>query len=868
MLFSDIEGSTRLLSNLGESYADAIAAQRELMRAAIQDSRGEEMGTEGDSFFVVFESAGDAITCCVAAQRALAGHQWPGGAAVKVRMGLHSGEPSRYEDGYIGMDVHRAARIAACAHGGQVILSEVTRQLVEARLPPGVSVRDLGWHRLKDIDAPERIYQVIAPGLADQFAPLKSLGAPSSLPEPMTPLVGRLDELELLRALLVEAPVRLVTLTGTGGVGKTRLALATAASVDIDFPGGVYFVDLADVRDADVMWKTIAGELNIAADQSVADEVAEHLRTSKTLLVLDNLEQLPDAGIVVAQLLSSTRSLKVLATSRRPLHVRGEHERPVLPLPIPQGTGAGEVAASPAARLFVQHAEMVRPGFAVTEDNSASVAAICSRLDGLPLAIELAAARVRLLAPKAIADRLDQSLGLAAGDLGRPSRQQTLRKTIEWSHDLLTPGLARVFRLMGIFAGGCDLAALQAVASTDGQEVSDPLQELTGLLDVSLITVSEGPDGEPRAGMLSTIHQYALEQLESSGEADDARRRHGEYYAALAEQTCAGLRGPGHLASLDRLDAERENLSAALRWALDAAARRASDDEHIEVGLRLVQALAPFWYQHGHATEGRSWLTQAVRLAAGRADATSARLLHWLGVLLQQQGENAEALQRFESSQAIWRELGSRDQEARELNSLGITHRHLGHAGTARSLLEESVTIARQIGDNLILAAALTNLAQVESAAGDFDRATQLLEEALEFNAARGDSLGAAISRQSLAVIRLRADRAEEARLLLLEILPDVVSSGDAEFLATTLELLAAVCACTGDQRRAGRLAGATQTIREIAAMPIPEPDAALLETFLGPAAATIGPQAWAAELAAGQALSQDEAIELATAGC
>ncbi|HYK29110.1 MAG TPA: tetratricopeptide repeat protein, partial [Streptosporangiaceae bacterium] len=423
----------------------------------------------------------------------------------------------------------------------------------------------------------------------------------------------------------------------------------------------------------------------------------------------------------------------------------------------------------------------------------------------------------------------------------------------------------RVFRLMGIFAGGCDLAALQAVTST-GQQVSDPLQELTGLLDVSLITVSEGPDGEPRAGMLSTIHQYALEQLESSAEADDAHRRHGEYYATLAEETCAGLRGPGHLASLDRLDAERENLSAALRWALDAAVPRASDDEHIEVGMRLVQALAPFWYQHGHATEGRSWLTQAVRLA-GRADATSARLQHWLGVLLQQQGENAEALQRFENSLAIWRELGSRDQEARELNSLGITHRHLGHSGTARSLLEESVTIARQIGDNLILAAALTNLAQVESAAGDFDRATQLLEEALEFNAARGDTLGAAISRQSLAVIRLRADRAEEARLLLLEILPDVVSSGDAEFLATTLELLAAVCASTGDQRRAGRLAGATQTIRKIAAMPIPEPDAALLETFLGPAAATIGPQAWAAELAAGQALSQDEAIELATAG-
>jgi tetratricopeptide (TPR) repeat protein len=385
------------------------------------------------------------------------------------------------------------------------------------------------------------------------------------------------------------------------------------------------------------------------------------------------------------------------------------------------------------------------------------------------------------------------------------------------------------------------------------------------LLDVSLIAVSEGPDGEPRAGMLSTIREYALEQLERSGEADDARGRHGAYYATLAEETCAGLRGPGHLASLDRLDAERENLSAALRWSLEADSARGAGNEDIDVGLRLVQALAPFWYQHGHATEGRSWLTRAVRLAEGRTDAAMARLLHWLGVLLQQQAENTQALRRFENSLEIWRDLGDRDQQARELNSLGITHRHLGHADTARSLLEESVTIARQSGAEVILAAALTNLAQVESAAGDFGSATQLLEEALEVNAARGDTLGAAIARQSLAVISLRADRAEEARQLLLEILPDVASSGDAEFLATTLELFAAVCARTGDQRRAAQLAGATQTIRGLAEMPIPEPDAAFLETFLAPAAAALGPQAWAQELAAGQALSLDEAIELAT---
>src|ERR1022692_4073861 len=426
MLFSDIEGSTALLSRLGDRYGGALSAQRALLRDAIGACHGHELGTEGDSFFVAFESAGDAVRCCVAAQRALASHDWPDGLAVRVRMGLHSGEPARHEDGYIGMDVHRAARIAATANGGQVVLSDPTRLLAESQLPADLSVDDLGWHRLKDIEAPERIYQLVAEGLERRFPPLRSLGARTSLPLPMTPLVGRDDDVKRLSATLRRAAV----------------------------------------RDAEVMWKTLADSLDVSGTRPAADMVTGYLSDRRALLVLDNLEQLPGAAGVVAALLSAAPGLAVLATSRGPLHLQGEHEQPVLPLEVPRETGAEEVAACAAAQLFAQHAAMVRPGFTVTAGNAADVASICRRLDGLPLAIELAASRARILAPGALLARLGQSLGLVARDVSRPSRQQTLRNTIAWSYDLLTSELQDDLQRAGVFAGGCDLDAFAAGALT------------------------------------------------------------------------------------------------------------------------------------------------------------------------------------------------------------------------------------------------------------------------------------------------------------------------------------------------------------------------------------------------------------------
>ena len=867
MLFSDIEGSTALLSRLGDRYAEALSAQRAVLRGAIGASHGHELGTEGDSFFVVFESAGDAVRCCVAAQLALAGQDWPDGAVVRVRMGLHSGEPIRHEDGYIGMDVHRAARIAATAHGGQVVLSDATRVLAEPQLPAGASVHDLGWHRLKDIEAPERLYQLAAARLEQRFPPLRSLGAQTSLPLPMTPLVGRDGDVERLAVTLRQPAVRLVTLTGTGGVGKTRLALAAAASLGEAFQHGVYFIPLAAVRDAEVMWKALADGLDVSGAGAAAEMVAAHLSNRQALLVLDNLEQLDGAAGIVATLLLAAPGLVILATSRRPLHLQGEYEQPVLPLEVPREVGVEDVAACGAARLFAQQAAMVRPGFALTKDNAADVAAICRRLDGLPLAIELAASRVKILAPGALLARLGQSLSLDARDVGRPSRQQALRDTIAWSYDLLTSGLQEDLRRAGVFAGGCDLDAFAAVALADhdrGAEL-DPLHQVAELLDVSLVTVTEGADGEPRVSMLETIREYALERLERSGDLDMIRRRHAEYYASFAERVNGQLRGPGHLASLYRLEAEHDNLRAALSWSLDTRAEdRANDRERAVTGLRLVQALAQFWYEHGHASEGRRWLQRAIELASDSdAGEPLAQVAHWLGALMQQQGQNDMAVTFFERSLAIWRHVDDQDKVARELNSLGITHSHLGHPDAARSLLEDSIDIARKIGGGVRLASALTSLGHVESVAGNVGRATEVQQEALALDRALGDILGVAIDQQALAVTSLRAGRAREADHLLSATIDYVVSSGDTEFLANTLELSAAVAAHLQAGLRAARLAGAAEGVRQRMGMPIPARDAAMLERFLAPARATIARDMWDAAVTAGRALTQQQAAAL-----
>ncbi len=871
MLFTDIEGSTALLSRMGDLYGDALSEQRRIMRAAISASSGREMGTEGDSFFVVFESAQQALGACIAAQRELIATEWPAGAALHVRMGVHTGEPSRHEDGYVGMDVNYAARIAATAHGGQVVMSSVTAQLFGAGLPSGVRLVDLGWHRLKDIDEPARIFQLAAPDLPVAFPPLKSLGRRTSLPVPATPLVGRDTELGDLNGILSRPTARLVTLTGPGGVGKTRVALALAASVDTDYQDGVFFVPLATVTDTEVMWKVIADAVGAKASTATGSAVSRHLAERSVLLVLDNLEQIADAPAVVAHLLAAARHATVVATSRRPLHLQGELEYSLPPLASPNGSTLEQVAASDAVTLFVQQAALVRRGFALTHANADDVAAICRRLDGLPLAIELAAARAKLLPPRALLSRLGESLDLVATDVNRPSRQQTMRATIAWSHDLLTSDVAMLFRRLGVFADGCDLDALTAV--TLGPDAASDsgaaLKAINDLVDVSLVTASETDEGDLRIGMLQTVREYARDQLALAGETESTNQRHAEYYANFAERVNAEVRGPTKRAWLDRVEVEHNNLRAALSWTLGGAdnGNPVNDQQRSALGLRIVSALSWFWILHyAHAAEGRRWLELAIKQTpveeTGPALAGALRGLGWLFVM---SGETERAKATLERHVILYRQLGDATELSYGLELLGVVHRQLGQLDLANRRIRESREIDKRNQFESRGVTDLVHLANIAMDRGDPDGAVTILNDAVGLAVRLEDTLWTSWTRAALAAALTRSGRPRDAIDLLCTLVDDVTSLGIQEMFADTLDNFAEAAAALGADLRAACLSGAANSHRERIGLPRPPPDDRHLELSLAPARQRVGRHAWEAEIAAGRKLTPAEALRLAS---
>jgi class 3 adenylate cyclase len=480
LLFTDIEGSTRLLERLGDRYVEVLAEHRRLLRAAFARFHGCEVGTEGDAFFVAFAKASDAVAAAVAGQRMLAAHPWPDGTVLRVRMGIHTGEPIMVGQDYAGLDVHRTARICSAGHGGQVLLSGATRELLGAELPSAVRLRDLGESRLKDLTEPQRLFQLVIPGLPADFPALRTLGTgPIQVPVPLTRFVGRQRELADIRTLLARDEVRLLTLTGPGGTGKTRLAVHAAADLQGAFPDGVVFIDLASATDPGLVPPTIAQTLGIreTAERSLVESVAQQLGDRRLLLVVDNFEQVLAAAPAVVELLAACGRLKALVTSRVALHVSGEHTYPVPPLSLPdrEASDARDVASSEAVTLFVDRAQAVDPEFAVTEANTPVLAEICRRLDGLPLAIELAAAHIRLLTPQALASRLGRRLQLLKGGPRDVSaRQQTLRATIDWSYDLLETDEQTLFARLAIFAGGCTLEAAEAICDPGTTRTCSP----------------------------------------------------------------------------------------------------------------------------------------------------------------------------------------------------------------------------------------------------------------------------------------------------------------------------------------------------------------------------------------------------------
>jgi len=631
LLFTDIEGSTRLLQQVGEYYTDLLEECRQLLRASFQQWNGNVVDTQGDAFFVAFARATDAARGAVAAQHALASHLWPQGVVVRVRMGIHTGEPMLSAENYIGLDVHHAARIMSAGHGGQVLLSQTTRELVEHGLSDDVSLRDLGAHRLKDLQHPSHLFQLVIGGLPADFPPLKTLDThPNNLPVQLTSLIGREQEIATVQRLLSREDVRLLTLTGPGGTGKTRLGLQVAAELSDRLADGVFFVNLAPISDPALVVPTIAQTLEVkeTGNQSLLDLLKVSLRDKHLLLLLDNFEQVISAASQVANLLAACPKLKVMVTSRVVLHVRGEQEVAVPPLAVPDPThvpGLVTLSQYGAVALFIARAQAVKPEFQVTNANAPAVAEICARLDGLPLAIELAAARSKLLPPQALLARLSQRLALlTSGARDVPARQQTLRNTIAWSYQLLDPYERRLFQQLSIFAGGCNLEAIEAICGALPDGAGQVLEGVTSLLDKSLLQQTEQEGGEPRFVILETIREYGLEQLTASGEMGVAQHAHAAYYLALVEE--AEIGGPQQVMWLERLEREHDNLRAALRWLLE----QEGAGQH-EMALRLGSALNGFWYLRGHNSEGRTYLEQALVGGEGVAASARAKALFALG---------------------------------------------------------------------------------------------------------------------------------------------------------------------------------------------------------------------------------------------
>src|SRR6266487_3709298 len=475
LLFTDIEGSTRLLQQLGERYASVLSECRDLLRTTFSEHHGYEVDTQGDAFFVAFTRARDAVSAAVAAQRTLASHRWPEGVTVRVRMGMHTGEPHLASEGYVGLDVHRAARIMSAGHGEQVLLSQTTHDLVEHALPEDVSLVDLGAHRLKDLQHPSHLFQLVIAGLPAGFPPLKTLDAyPNNLPIQPTPLIGREQEVATVAALLRHEDVRLLTLTGPGGTGKTRLGLQVAAELSDRFANGVFFVNLAPLSDPELVIPATAQALDVQerTGQPLLELLKASLREKHLLLLLDNFEQVVRAALQVAELLAACPKLKIMVTSRMALHVSAEQEFAVPPLMLPDPKHLPDLVVLSqyeAVALFIQRARAVKSDFQVTNATAPAIAEICVRLDGLPLAIELAAARIKLFPPPSLLARLSHRLVvLTGGAQDAPARQQTLRDTIEWSYHLLDAGEQRLFRRLSAFVGGCTLEAIEAVCATLG----------------------------------------------------------------------------------------------------------------------------------------------------------------------------------------------------------------------------------------------------------------------------------------------------------------------------------------------------------------------------------------------------------------
>jgi len=841
-LFSDIEGSTALEVKVGR---DRYAALRERHRAILRDvwtsADGQEQGTEGDSFFVAFSEAWSAVAAAVAAQRALAAEPWPDDAPIRIRIGINTGDVDAAGASLVGLGVNRAARIAALAAGSQVLVSGTTRDLYGDHPLDGVTLRDLGEHRLKDLGAPVRIFQVEADGLPTAFPPLRTLDAhPNNLPTQLTTFIGRDEDLDAAADLLTTT--RLLTLTGPGGTGKTRLGLQLAARASDDFPDGVFFVPLEPIRDPMLVSARIANAVGVAESQTrtMDETLTQWLRDKRLLLVLDNFEQVLAAAPMVADLLRGAPRIKVVVTSRAPLHVSGEQEYPVPGLPTPPDpsamsglerlnvTGEADVVdpvaleAYGAVRLFIERAVAVRPGFAVTNQNAPAVAAISARLQGMPLAIELAAARVKILSPEAILARLDHQLDvLAAGSRDLPARQQTLRGAIAWSYDLLDAGGRRLLDRLSIFASDWDLASAEAISGPAADVGGDILDGLMALADQSLVKVDWTGSGEPRFRLLDTIRAYAAEQLDASGELGLVCDRHRDWYVARVDEAAASLSGADQRRWLDRLEDEHDDIRAILDRAV------AAPDPPLAIGTAF--AMWRFWQKRGHLAEARRRLEAMAGMDWSREDQRlRAKLCEALGGTCWWQGEVMPMAAQYNEALMIWQAIAGDDpaDQAELANAYyNASFRYavadksgqpaLGRdpEGVGLGYLERARDIYHGLGDARGEANAVWGIGNYHYFRGLEGSGIEQFRQTLAMFESAGDTTMEAWSLHMLGTALLRNGQVEEARVHIVRAIREFYAVGDASGLTLTLDDLSAIVVVEGDLPRAARLRGAARSL-------------------------------------------------------